>query len=288
MERSPLSWRQVAFCTMLIGAITLLLVSHDTAALAVREGLLLCGQSVIPSLFPFFVTVSFAVRCRCGAFLPPEMAVLLLGLVGGYPIGAKTLAELVKSGVMEQREAQRLLLCCNNAGPAFILGILGHGVFHRAAVGWALYGIHALSALLLFALLPHRKTGGQPVDPPVSYAAAFVAAVGDGVRTMANVCGFVVLFLAALRLLTAFTGVTHPLILGAVELINGAQVLPNDSGGFVMAAALLGWGGLSVHCQTAAVLEGSGLKLWPYLLTKLAQAGISAALAFVLRGWIFG
>ena len=72
-----------------------------------------------------------------------------------------------------------------------------------------------------------------------------------------------------------------------ILLTNGILLLPNDANGFVMASALLGWGGLSVHCQTAAVLEGSGLKLFPYLLAKLAQCGLSAVLAFAVRGWLF-
>ena len=58
---------------------------------AVRQGVALCGRSVIPSLFPFFVTVSFAVACGFFSLLrqlrlPLNAAVFLLGAVGGYPV----------------------------------------------------------------------------------------------------------------------------------------------------------------------------------------------------------
>ena len=287
MKRSLLKGRQVALCTLLIGAAALLLASHDTVALAVREGLFLCAQNVIPSLFPLFVTVSLAIGCGLGGLLPPTTAALLLGLVGGYPVGAKTAAELVRSGAMERQDAQKILLCCNNAGPAFILGIAGYGVFQSARVGWALYGIHALSALFVFVWLPRRQAGRQTPFSPPPFAVVFVEAVRSGVTAMLNICGFVVLFLVVLRLLTVYVGVTHPLLLGAIELTNGILLLPNDANGFVMASALLGWGGLSVHCQTAAVLEGSGLRLSPYLLAKLAQGALSAAMAFAVSGWVF-
>lgn len=287
MERSALKGRQVALCTLLIGAAAFLLASHDTVALAVREGLLLCVQNVIPSLFPLFVTVSLAIGCGLGELLPPTAAVLLLGLAGGYPVGAKTVAELVRSGAVEQQDAQKMLLYCNNAGPAFILGIAGYEVFQSARVGWALYGIHALSALLLFLLLPRGKAVRHVSKPTPPFAVVFVEAVRSGVAAMLNICGFVVLFLVALRLLTVYAGISHPLLLGTVELTNGILSLPNNAGGFVMAASLLGWGSFSVHCQTAAVLEGSGLKLFPYLLAKLAQSGLSAVLAFAVRGWLF-
>ena len=52
------------------------------------------------------------------------------------------------------------------------------------------------------------------------------------------------------------------------------------------AAALLGWGGLSVHCQTAAVLRGAGLSLRPYLCGKALQAALSAAAAAFTAQWI--
>ena len=73
--------------------------------------------------------------------------------------------------------------------------------------------------------------------------------------------------------------------MGIVELTGGILQLPPTRAGFVMAAALLGWGGICVHCQTAAVLEKSGLSLRPYLTGKLLQAVFSAALAFLAAGW---
>ena len=54
----------------------------------------------------------------------------------------------------------------------------------------------------------------------------------------------------------------------------------------VLAAALLGWGGLSVHCQTAAVTAGSGISLRLYLPAKAVQAALSAGLAALLAPYL--
>ena len=54
-----------------------------------------------------------------------------------------------------------------------------------------------------------------------------------------------------------------------------------------MAAALLGWGGVSVHCQTAAVLEETKLSLGRYLLAKALQAVVSALLALAVCRFLF-
>ena len=64
-------------------------------------------------------------------------------------------------------------------------------------------------------------------------------------------------------------------------------MLPDSAVGFVMAAALLGWGGVSVHCQTAAVLEDTGLPMGRYLLAKALQGILSALLALLLCRFLF-
>ena len=104
---------------------------------------------------------------------------------------------------------------------------------------------------------------------------------------MVSVCAFVVFFVAALRLVTALTGLAQPAIIGAVELTGGILRLTPDRTGFVTAAALLGWGGLSVHGQTAAVLRGTDLPLTPHLLGKAAQAAVSAVLALSVSRFLF-
>ena len=50
----------------------------------------------------------------------------------------------------------------------------------------------------------------------------------------------------------------------------------------VLAAFLLGWGGLCVHFQAAAVLSGSGLKMKERLGGKLLHGVLSALLAMAL------
>ena len=76
-------------------------------------------------------------------------------------------------------------------------------------------------------------------------------------------------------------GITHPAALGFIELTGGVVRLGSSPSDFVWAAALLGWGGLSVHGQTASVLAGTGLNMGRYFCGKLLQAAFSAVLAYM-------
>jgi sporulation integral membrane protein YlbJ len=291
---------------MLLCGMALLLLHAETAAAAARDALSLCAASVVPALFPFLVLsglfISLGYADAVGAAFAPVTGRLLgcseagaaaffLGILGGYPVGGRAVGELCRSGRCPRAEGERLLTCCNNAGPAFILGVVGGGCFHDLRAALALYVIHVTAALLTGILFRRRgrpAAPAAPLPPPRrSPAAELVRAVGEASAAMVSVCGFVVFFLVLLRLLTALTGLRHPLLLGAVELTSGVLSLPATARGFVQAAALLGWGGLSVHCQTAAVLRGAGLSLRPYLGAKALHAALSAALALPAAAVLF-
>ena len=68
-----------------------------------------------------------------------------------------------------------------------------------------------------------------------------------------------------------------------VELFNGICALAPTAADFVSAAALMGWGGLSVHAQTVAILCDENLSLGFYFRGKAVHAVLSAGFAFL---WI--
>ena len=273
------------------------------------EALLLCGKSVIPALFPFLVVSSLLIALGFGEWVSPYLAglmtplfrlpglassALLLGLVGGYPIGAQTAADLYRQHLLTREESERLLTFCNNSNPVFLISVLGVGVFGSVRTGVALWLVHVLSALLVGLLFRgHGKTADRRQAPSiacrtVSLPAALVAAVRNSAGGMLSVCAFVTLFYAVAAPLEALGPHLGTALVGVVELFSLTPLLTPDFFGFVLAAGCAGWGGLSVLCQTAAVLDGTGLRLAPCVWGKLLQALLSAALALILSGYVLG
>ena len=266
------------------------------AAEAVRHGIELCLASVIPALFPFFAVSSllvllgagraarilerpFRALFRCGG---AGAAAFLLGMLGGYPVGAATVASLVRQGDVSPAEGRRLLAFCNNAGPSFIIGVAGLTVFGSARTGAYLYLIHITAAMAAgFLLRGRRAVTGGTYHPPArpGLISAFLSAVQGAASAMGRVCAFVVFFLVLLSLTERLTGPLPPGAAGFLELTNGVLRLSPTRTGFITAAALLGWGGLSVHCQTASVLDGTNVPLDRYFLGKALQSLLSALLA---------
>ena len=153
-------WRQPVMLLLVTGLFWLLLDAAEVRT-AVTEGLSLCTRSVIPSLFPFLAVSALLMSLGFGEWRSGPLSglvalyriggagasALLLGLVGGYPVGARTAASLVSDGVLSKEEGERLLTFCNNSNPAFLITVLGLGVFGSVRTGMWLWLIHILSAL---------------------------------------------------------------------------------------------------------------------------------------------
>ena len=294
-----------------LGALLLWLLADAIAVRsAVEQALELCAQSVIPALFPFLVVTSALLSLGLGELAAPWLAglmeplfrvpgagsaALVLGLVGGYPIGAATAGRLYQEGVVSRQEGERLLTFCNNSNPVFLISVLGVGVFGSVRTGIWLWLIHVLSALLTgLAFRGHGKTAGRrPLTKPAAFRAvslpmALVEAVESSLRGMLSVCAFVTFFYVLARPLAALGGRTGAALVGLVELFSLTPLLTADTWGFVLAAGMAGWGGFSVLCQTAAVLEGSGLSARYCLRGKAVQGLLSAILAAALSGYVLG
>lgn len=299
-----------------ISALAALVFASNEVVASCRAGLRLCAELILPSLFPFFVVsmllASLGFPDALGRRVAPlarklfgvsgaGATALILGLSGGYPLGAAYLAELERRGEIDARETERLLVFCNNSGPAFLLGAVGGAVFHSAAAGLLLYVCHALAALVAGLLCGgDGASSPQKAAKPLPFSRALAEAVRQAVTSLLSVCGFVVCFSILTGLLDAWGVIpalssflssrlplsaqaARAMLVGFFELGNGIgamRQLPATPGNLALAAALVGWGGLSVHCQTLAVLAESGAKSAPHTAGRLLSAVFGSLFAW--------
>lgn len=299
----------MAACLLLCGVLVWFLADAGQVRQDVSAALALCARSVIPALFPFLAVSTLLLRLGFGELAAPWLAglmeplfrvdgagssALLLGLVGGYPIGPRTTAELYRQGSLRKDEAERLLTFSNNSNPVFLISVLGIGVFGSVRVGIWLWLIHVLSALLTgLCFRRYRASSSAPQAPTrgsafhaVSFSAALVESVRAACSGILSVCAFVLFFYVLARPLSALPPPLGPVLVGVTELFSLTPLLTADRFGFVLSAAASGWGGLSVLCQTAAVLEGSGLSPRSCVLGKAVQGLFSLLLALLLSSYV--
>lgn len=285
------------------------LLCPSACADGVRDGLALAAHSALPALFPFFLASGLLVRVgaadRLGRLiarplarlygLPPEAApAVVLGLTGGYPVGAATVADLLRAGQLSKDTAARVNAFCNCASPGFCIGLVGLGVFGSARTGAILYGIHALSALLagLFvargALPQPAQAVPQPRAAAEGFAASFCGAVQQAAMTALTVTAFLTVFSVLLRLLAPVLDVlpNGSMMTGLIELTNGLDhfaLLPLPIGAqLTFASFLLGFGGLAVQFQVRALTAPFSLPMTGFTLAKLLHGTFAAVFTALL------
>lgn len=276
-----------------------LILDSKTALLGAQEGISLCLKTIIPSLFPFIVLSILLTGSICGKRIPflqwlchftgiPEGAesILLSGFLGGYPLGAQLIGTAHKNGSLSHRDARRMLAFCNNAGPAFLFGMAA-AVFPGLEMGWILWGIHIVSALLVAFLLPGKERNTVSSSP--GNTPTIASALSAAIRAMATICGWVILFRIIICFLNRWFGwflgnSLRIALMGFLELSNGCCALgaiEHMGLRFVLCSAMLAFGGLCVTMQTITAAPDTDLSL--YLPGKLLQTIFSVLLSLLVQ-----
>ncbi len=312
----------VSGSSLLLGAsaLFLLLLLLKNTALSmeyIRKGMAVCAYTVIPSVFPFMVLSEILLACttdstKCSYLeapcrkllsLPPKGLLLIaLGLLCGFPIGARCAVEAYESGQLTKEEAERAVAVSSNPSPAFLLGAVGISMRGNRSFGWMLFACLGVLSLLFAFLLARRSNPKEafvlcssPRIAPKSGWRLFGDAIKKAAQGMLTVCAYILFF-------TAVTGCAEvvatrfglpqewiALIAAFLELSGGSAAARRLSSPWLSAAVTAlaaGWSGCCVHGQIFSVCEESKLSLKPYLLVKAAQ-GILCALLMLLLCKLF-
>ena len=284
-------------------ALFILIANFEAAIAGASFGLDFCIHSVIPALLPFFVLstlLSSTLTYESMGFLAPvrrlcaipkgQEGIFFIGLLCGYPIGAQNIYNAYSAQRIDQDTARRLLGFCSNAGPSFIFGVTSL-LFDTWYIPWVLWGIQIFSAIFVGILIPGKVNKASA--PPVPQRITLSHALSQSLRAIANVCGWVILFRAAIEILNCTIGCLIPEILsvvlaGILELTNGCFVLHkivDENLRFVFCSGFLSFGGICVFMQTKSVTKELGIA--SYALGKTLQTSISVFTASLLQMLLF-
>lgn len=276
-----------------------LILDAGTALAGARSGIDICLYTVIPSLFPLFILSSIIVaapRTASMRILKPigklcklpsgTHTLFLTGLLGGYPVGAKIVTQSYINGCINKEEADRMIVICNQCGPAFLFGMIGQ-TLESSRICWVLWSIQIVSILLTARMLPIIKCLEHRRSRTEFDKAGDVMA--SSVKTMGIVCAWIILFRVVIQyfdkwVLRYCSEPTQTLIYGFLEISNGCietKKIADPFARFLLSAFMINFGGLCVTLQTFSVISQESDKR-RYLLGKVLQTGIAVSISCVI------
>ncbi len=280
----------------------------------VNDGILLWAGVVLPSLFPYiFLSTLFTKVTSIERFAKPlnkfskklfgtsgiSFYVLLISFLCGYPIGAKTTAELYERGMISSKEASKISLFCCTSGPVFVLGSVGAVMLNNRLLGGIILLSHLLSSLVLGVCFKRLFTESLPVNPtPLRLKKEnsndFLSeSVSASVLSILSIGGYVTLsylfseMLDSLYILSPvkafFSFIFNSKTLGEgftfglIECTKGAKIIASFNGKLVapLITALISFGGCSIILQCLAFYKKAKIKTAVFLLSRVLQAVLS-------------
>ena len=290
----------------------ILLFTHPVlAAEGCTAGLTLWYQAVLPSLLPFMIVSGLLIHTGLFHFLNSFYAPLfqrlfriseegcyavLMGFLCGFPMGAKTTADLVRQGHLTREEGTYLLGFCNNVSPAFFMNYICMHALGYHQIPWKIvllfYALPVCYGILTrpFYHFPYDRNICTKKQAPMQRLTfpMLDACIMDSFATITRLGGYIILFSVfqgILQFLLSSSSFFSVMLCGLTEFSTGLNALKDTalpfSLKFPLTMGFSSFGGLCVLAQTSCVLSGTDLPLFPYLIGRIVCTLSASGLTFL-------
>lgn len=285
------------------------LTSYKILSIALLEGLKICTNILIPSMFVFLIISEFFYKTKalnlilkpfgylCEKLFKIDRklgSVVFYSLISGYPAGANLIANLLKENIISEKTANRMLYFCINSGPAFLIGGISIPLSNSLTLGLILF----ISQTISFFIVGILTSFGAKLEKiniknqkEYTVSTALVSSVKNSVRNMAIICGFTLFFSAIINLIFSFNFLNinshfylKPLIAGFFEITNGVMQTTqiNNINIFLIITLLTSFGGLCVHFQIFTIMSQIKISIKKFYLWRILYCLINLTAATFL------
>lgn len=281
---------------VIVSAIGVCLIIHpQSTAEGIKNGFLLLGNNLIPSLFPFMVLSSYIsgsnISQMISKFFEKPFKLIfktsgygvipfILGCLGGYPVGAKTVCEFYESKKISQNDATRLLYWCINPSPAFLITAVGTFMLGNTKSGFLLYFSCLLSSVTVGFICRFLSNDEMyPIEKQrqKSTENVFVKSVSKGSEGMLAICGWVLTFCVLASLCDALKlpfSLSY-IIKSVGEVTTGCKNAVSSGLALPVIAGIAGFGGFAVICQCASYSSVCKVRIKYLICSRLINAALS-------------
>ena len=291
--------------TLLAIYLTYLLLRYPSQSLEYAStGLFLWFQKMIPTLLPFMIISGIMVRMnlteRFAKFFHPLFHliwgtslngsyVILMGMLCGFPMGARVIGELCHAGKLSEKEGAFLLAFCNNIGPIYFISFVMStlSLSGNYVPFLIMYGVPLLYGILLRFFSGYHFVRENAALCHINSSPSLLMAIDDsiisGLIGIGKLGGYMILFNLLNIMLLPFSSLPEnflSLCNCILEITSGI----NRTGinGLYMILILLPFGGLSCMAQTYSMIKDTGLSVSHYFIHKCIQTAITAAIYLCL------
>lgn len=308
-----------------ISILFIMLVSYETTRSSTLYGLELWLYNVVPVLFPYifiiniimlfdaFTILSFILYPILNPILKISKNACLCMVAGffcGFPVGIKTINDMVKSNKISISEGNYLACFCNNLSPSFYLNFIINDNIHRNNKFISFN--HKLILNIILILLPYisaiicsfiYRFSNKYVESDINNLCKLSDEINntktDTISNFINTCitgtfealfkvgGYIILFSIITGILLNYTplpDIVKSIVTSILEISNGATAFSNVKLKYIITILipLCSFGGLSAMFQSLQMIDVKGISRKNYIKYKFINLSITFVLATIV------
>ena len=276
----------------------------DCLTKGINNGLILCFEKVIASLFPFMILSDFLLKSgiselisapfaktteKCFKLPKETAATIIMSLICGYPVGPSMAKELYDSKIISFEHYRHLMLFCVNPSISFCISFIGAALYNNLTIGIIIYISSLLSTLITGIITSYKSKevvysyAKNITTKQINFSSALTDSIMHSTRSMIFICSTVVIFssLCELTNLFSFPPFISTIISFFLEITNFAKNNYNCISVSAMSAAIT-FGGLCVHMQIMPNLVKAKIKYSVFIAFRLISSIISFVFSKIL------
>ena len=289
--------KRLAACTCAFAGCLLMIANSALAVNAAKKAIGLWLADIVPAMLPFFICVNYLSFSGIIAYLPEKVFPFVMSVLSGYPMGAKIIGDMCRSGRTDIREAKRLVSFCSTSGPVFMIGAVGIGMLGSQQAGVIVALAHYAGAVcngVLYTFV-FRKKYSEPckMAGPEEIHGNFSDAAVSAFKSLGIILVYIIIFMFISDFLDeagVFDLLHSPAAScaarGFLEMTVGCSYIAasglSEIEGCAVASAIISWGGMSVIGQSASMLSGTGINAGYLIVTKVTHSLLAGIIALFI------
>ena len=314
------TYKSIIIMCILIFIIFQVLSKSNTILDSVNFSFNVWKNNIFPSLFPFFILSEFLINYGfvelVSELFKPIMNkvfkskgagafVFIMSLISGFPSNSKYIRELYINKIINEKEAEKLLMFTHFSNPLFILGTISLLFLNNKEIGPLILLTHYIGNIII-GILVRNYYVSKKENNNISLKKAIIdmhnkrlkskpfglflsEAIINSINTLLLIFGIITLFLIITTIIDNVLPLPdyyQTILNGIVEMTQGLKYVsllnvPLKIKG-TLSVIFISFGGISVHTQIISILSDTKIKYFPFLVARITHALISSILFYIL------
>lgn len=280
------------FYSIIIIIFTILLfIKHSVVSNNIIIACNLFLYKIFPSLFPVFIISSLLinlnfiniinilfskVNCKLFKISNNLSYILFMSMISGFPSSAKIAHDMYKNNYITKEEVQKIILYTHFANPLFIINMIPNDYI-------LILFSHYISNFII-ALIVRSKYSTNIINKRINNNKNLIDVLTESIHSSINTLLFIFSTIVLFYIIS--TILNNDITNIFLELSQGISFLTTYNIAYkyklMLLGALLSFGGICIHFQVYGILNDIKIKYFPYLLSRISQALLTAFIIYLL------